>query len=195
MSQNIEIEFKNMLTKKEYERLLKEFNIDETQIFSQENHYFDTPDFALKSLGAALRIRKKDGAYEMTLKQPAAVGLLETNQNLTADETSLAVKLGSLPAGIVQKLIEENGIPFSKMEYFGSLVTHRVEIDYKNGVLVFDHSSYLGMEDYELEFEVEDYQAGLKFFKDLLAQFMIPERKTENKIHRFYYQKFKQHEI
>jgi len=195
MSQNIEIEFKNMLTKKEYERFLIEFNIDKKQIFSQENHYFDTPDFALKNLGAALRIRKKGGVNEMTLKQPATVGLLETNQILSATEASLALKLGRLPDGLVQQLIEENGIPFSNMEYFGSLITNRVEIEYKNGLLVLDHSSYLTIEDYELEYEVESYPAGLKTFEELLAQLMIPKRETENKIRRFYNQKYKQHDL
>ncbi|MEH7354674.1 CYTH domain-containing protein [Neobacillus drentensis] len=195
MSQNIEIEFKNMLTKEEYERFLVEFRINNKQIFSQENHYFDTPDFALKSLGAALRIRNKGGAYEMTLKQPATVGLLETNQTLSAVEALTAFKLGMIPAGIIQQLIEENGIPSSKLKYFGSLITNRAEIEYKNGLLVLDHSSYLTIEDYELEYEVDNYQAGLKTFKELLTKFMIPERKTENKIRRFYNQKYKQPDL
>ncbi|WHY78994.1 CYTH domain-containing protein [Neobacillus sp. WH10] len=195
MSQNIEIEFKNMLTKKEYERFLVEFSIDKKQIFSQENHYFDTPDFALKSIGVALRIRKKGGAYEMTLKQPATVGLLETNQILCAEEASSAFKVERLPDGLVQQLIEEIGIPFSKLKYFGSLRTNRVEIKYKNGLLVLDHSSYLTIEDYELELEVDNYQEGLKTFKELLSKFMIPERKTENKIRRFYNQKYNQPDL
>lgn len=192
MSQNIEIEFKNMLTQMEYERLLKAFNIDKSQIFSQENHYFDTADFALKSIDAALRIRKKADAFEMTLKQPAVVGLIETNQIVTYDEAADSIKLGKLPSGEIQQLIEAQNIPFSKIHYFGSLTTNRVEVEYKNGLLVFDHSSYLTKEDYELEYEVESYSEGLKNFKELLAQFMIPERKTDNKIRRFYQQKYTQ---
>ncbi len=195
MSQNIEIEFKNMLTKAEYERLIREFQIDNKQIFSQENFYFDTPEFALKGARSALRIRKKDGTYEMTLKQPATVGLLETNQFLSDKEASVAINHGKLPTGKIQQFIEENGIIFSKIEFFGLLNTNRVEFNYKGGLLVLDHSSYLNNEDYELEYEVKNYQEGQKIFQAFLAQYRIPERKTANKILRFYNQKYKQSDL
>ncbi|WML38803.1 CYTH domain-containing protein [Neobacillus sp. OS1-2] len=190
MSQNIEIEFKNMLTHMEYEKLLKAFHIEKSDIFSQENHYFDTVNFSLKGIGAALRIRKKGDAFEMTLKQPASVGLLETNQIISEDEAVNSIKFGKLPGGEIQCLIEAQKIPFSEIQYFGSLTTNRVEVNYKNGLLVLDHSCYLTKEDYELEYEVENYSEGLKVFKELLAQFTIPERQTDNKIRRFYQQKY-----
>lgn len=190
MSQNIEIEFKNMLTKEEYERLLLEFSIDKQQIFTQENHYFDTPNFSLKKQESALRIREKQGSYEMTLKQPAKVGLLETNQTLNKEEASQAIQTGKLPAGIIQHRLEKNDIPFSCIEYFGSLVTKRVEITYKKGLLVLDYSSYLNQEDYEVEYEVDHYHEGHKTFQELLLNFQIPVRRTENKICRFYQQKY-----
>ncbi|MEH7416359.1 CYTH domain-containing protein [Neobacillus drentensis] len=192
MAQNIEIEFKNMLTKAEYEGILLAFNIEKKQIFTQENLYFDTPDFSLKNAKSALRIRKKDTNYEMTLKQPREIGLLETNQKLTQEETSAAIHDGILPSGQIKQLIEENNIPFAKLVYFGSLITNRVELAYENGLLVLDHSIYLQHEDYEMEYEVEDYQEGLKKFQALLSQFKIPQRQSENKVQRFYNQKYKQ---
>jgi uncharacterized protein YjbK len=186
MTQNIEIEFKNMLTKKEYDRFLKYFELGKNQIFSQENHYFDTHDFALKKNESALRIRKKGGTYEMTLKQPAEVGLLETNQIIGEDEASMAIQHGKLPTGTIQRLIEDYQISFSSIEYFGSLITERVEMEYLQGLLVLDHSIYLSKDDYELEYEVKNYQEGERIFLELLNQFKIPKRKTENKILRFY---------
>ncbi|ETI66776.1 CYTH domain-containing protein [Neobacillus vireti] len=195
MSQNIEIEFKNMLTKEEYERFLLEFNIDKSQIFSQENHYFDTPDFTLKELGSALRIRKKQRSFEMTLKQPAAVGILETNQTLSYKEAEQAIHSRKLPAGLIQNLLKKENVNFSTIEYFGSLSTNRVELAYKNGLLVLDQSFYLNKEDFELEYEVENYQEGKRVFLELLNQFQIPERKTDNKIRRFYHQKYKQQNL
>ncbi|MCM3114273.1 CYTH domain-containing protein [Neobacillus sp. MER 74] len=192
MTQNIEIEFKNILTKNEYERLLRFFKVDKNQIFKQENHYFDTPNFSLKSKETALRIRKKGLNYEMTLKQPATVGLLETNQTISEDDAQLAIRTGKLPTGIIQRLIEESKVPYSTIEYFGSLITERVEFEYQQGLLVLDHSIYLDTEDYELEYEVENYQNGEKLFIELLEQFKIPTRLTENKIRRFYYRKYLQ---
>src|SRR4051794_33276135 len=149
MSESIEIEFKNILTKDEYEILLKEFNIEEKQIITQNNHYFDTTDFALKNLDSALRIREKYEYYEMTLKQPAAVGLLETTQQLNADEFQAAIQYGKLPIGKIHDVIEQLDISFNNISYFGSLLTKRVEFPYKIGLLVLDQSFYLNKEDYE----------------------------------------------
>lgn len=192
MSQNLEIEFKNMLTKAEYERILVEFNNGSNQVFTQENHYFDTPDFSLKKAGCALRIRKKGIEYVMTLKQPMDVGLLETNQLLTNAESSAALNHGRLPNGQIKDLIEEKNISFAEIEFFGSLTTNRAEFSYKNGLLVLDHSIFLQHEDYEMEFEVENYEEGKKSFRELLEQFHIPQRETKNKVRRFYEQKYKQ---
>ncbi|WHY02106.1 CYTH domain-containing protein [Neobacillus sp. DY30] len=189
MSETIEIEFKNLLTKVEYENLLKEFKVKEDQIISQTNHYFDTPSFSLKELGSALRIREKSGQYEMTLKQPAAVGLLETTQYITNNEFLDAIKNGILPKGLIHKRLEQLNISFTDIVYFGSLSTDRAEFPYKNGLLVLDHSTYLNTEDYEVEYEVDDYQLGQAAFKELLNQYSIPLRITPNKIARFYQQK------
>lgn len=192
MSQNLEIEFKNMLSKEEYQTLLEFFCIPEEKIFSQENHYFDTEAFALKSKGSALRIRQKGSEYEMTLKQPAPEGLLETNQRLSAAAATLAINSSVLPEGRIKEIILNMNISFSAIKYFGSLTTKRAETDYKGGLLVFDHSYYLNQEDFELEYEVVTYQYGQEVFKQLLQEHGIPERKTMNKIRRFYQQKYHQ---
>jgi uncharacterized protein YjbK len=186
MSETIEIEFKNMLTKSEYDFLLSTFKITQSQIFSQENHYFDTPGFALKDKKSALRIRVKKELYEMTLKQPHKEGLLETTQNINEEEFSLAITNGILPKGIIYERLTSMSISFSDVLYFGSLITKRAELPYKNGLLVFDHSLYLNTEDFEIEYEVDNYQLGQQIFLELLSQHNIPQRKTENKIRRFY---------
>jgi uncharacterized protein YjbK len=189
MSQNIEIEFKNMLTSAEYKMLLREFNIMESQIFTQENHYFDTRQFDLRERGTALRIRRKQEQYEMTLKQPLEVGLLETNQILSKSQAEAAMAEGLIPNGPIKELIQESGVSCSALTYFGSLTTNRSEVKYRNGLLVLDHSLFFDKEDYELEYEANDYLTGQESFKGLLQQYNIPERKTENKIKRFYNQK------
>ncbi|OLS41824.1 CYTH domain-containing protein [Bacillus sp. MRMR6] len=190
MSEQIEIEFKNILTKSEYEMFLKEFNISGDQIFTQVNYYFDTPYFDLKNASAALRIRKKAKGYELTLKQPQQLGILETTQALKEGEFISAIESNKLPIGIVHSKITKLGITYSHIEHFGSLTTKRVEIPYRNGLLVFDHSYYLGKEDYEVEYEVENYEDGYNYFLELLTRKNIPNRKTDNKIHRFYQQKY-----
>jgi uncharacterized protein YjbK len=189
MSETIEIEFKNLLKKVEYETLLKAFQVEEKAAFIQTNHYFDTPEFTLKDKGSALRIREKYNSFEMTLKQPADIGLLETTQVLSANDFQLAIEYHEFPKGIVQDRLEQLKVIVNNIEYFGSLTTRRVEFPYKNGLLVLDHSHYLDTEDYEIEYEAEDFQQGQIVFQELLKQYEIPIRITPNKIARFYQQK------
>lgn len=47
MSQEIEIEFKNMLTKQEFKNIAA-LQLTEKDFTDQKNHYFDTDSFALK---------------------------------------------------------------------------------------------------------------------------------------------------
>ncbi|WP_071393922.1 CYTH domain-containing protein [Bacillus tuaregi] len=186
MSQNIEIEFKNMLEKEEFEYLMAEFQLTPADFFKQENHYFDTRSFSLKQKGCALRIREKQGQFEMTLKEPHPDGLLETNERLTKEEAHRLLQNGQIEAGIITTQLSKLGINIKDLHYFGTLMTERAEVPYKGGLLVLDSSSYLTVKDYEVEYEVTNRNTGKAIFLQLLREQKIPIRKTENKIKRFY---------
>ena len=51
----------------------------------------------LKSRGSALRVREKDGKFELTLKEPAGEGLLETTQILNKKGKRDDVNRGNAP--------------------------------------------------------------------------------------------------
>ncbi|MEH7347045.1 CYTH domain-containing protein, partial [Bacillus sp. JJ1532] len=57
---------------------------------------------------------------------------------------------------------------------------------------VLDHSYYLNKEDFEIEYEVSNREKGLEVFSELLLNLDIPIRKTDNKIMRFYKEKYNQ---
>jgi uncharacterized protein YjbK len=192
LAEHIEIEYKNLLTEQEYQKLLQEFNISPTQIKKQVNYYFDTAAFFLKDAQSALRMRKKDENYELTLKSPAPIGLLETNQLIGSIEAQELLEQGKLPDGPVKSKLMSMEFPLDLIEYFGSLTTNRVEFDYEHGLLVLDYSTYLNKEDYEIEYEVTNPEIGKQIFIQLLKQMNIPIRKTENKILRFYRSKYQQ---
>lgn len=195
MAQEIEIEFKNILTKDEFERLKAHFGLSASSFVTQQNHYFDTNSFSLKEKKSALRIRKKKDQYTLTLKQPAKIGLLETHQPLTETEALDAISTSRLPSsGDVIEKLKELHINRNEIEFFGTLTTNRAEIVYEDGIFVLDHSQYLQKEDYEVEFEVQDEKKGKEQFLTLLKSFNIPIRKTENKIKRFYLAKYKEGE-
>ncbi|MCH1626234.1 CYTH domain-containing protein [Ferdinandcohnia quinoae] len=189
MTQELEIEFKNMITEVEYKQLLSIFSVLDEQFVLQENFYFDTPHFSLKQQGMALRIREKHGTYTLTLKQPVERGLLETHQLLTVEQANTLLSGGKLIPGQIADIIGKFSIQTDEIEYFGSLKTRRAEFEYKNGLLVLDESSYLNFTDYEVEYEVTDEKIGQVYFHELLQAYKIPIRKTENKIRRFYNRK------
>ena len=195
MSQNIEIEFKNMLTKEEFNQLKSHFRVNSSDFVKQENHYFDTLDFSLKSNRCALRIREKKGGFEMTLKQPHPEGLLETNQILSKEQAHALIHGDQILEGDVKTQILTMGVNTDAIQYFGSLQTDRVEFPYLEGLLVLDFSSYLNVQDYEVEYEVLNRDSGESTFLNLLSELNIPIRKSKNKVKRFYEEKKRQQHI
>ncbi|MBS4207953.1 CYTH domain-containing protein [Bacillus sp. FJAT-50079] len=194
MTRQIEIEFKNSVSKDDFQRCLHYFHIKDTDFFTQINHYFDTENFSLKQQAVALRIREVEDRYELTLKKPRTIGLLEINQSLQIEEMNAMKKRLHFPLGEIKDELEQMRIDINQLRHFGSLTTKRAEISYEDGLLVFDHSYYLGHEDFEIEYEVIDADEGQKDFNDLLVKLNIPIQKAENKVKRFYQMKMKQNQ-
>lgn len=192
MKQEVEIEFKNMLTYEEFQNVISYFKIKEQDFKKQENFYFDSPNFILAKHSSALRIRCKNDAYELTLKQPHQDGLLESNLSLTKEETEAFIHKQKLPqsANYVYEWLSSLKVKPSDLQLLGSLITLRCNIDYKNGMLSLDHNFYLGKEDFELEYEVKDKQKGKTIFLQLLEQLNITKKQTKNKILRFFEAKY-----
>ena len=79
--------------------------------------------------------------------------------------------------------------PYKTIYLFWFPCAERTEITYQGGLLVLDCSSYLNVQDFEVEYEVTDRDIGESIFLSLLAELNIPIRKTENKVKRFYERK------
>ena len=186
MSQQMEIEFKNLLTKDEYTRLLAFFNIRSEQIIRQENHYFDTPNYDLKNAASGLRIRVLPNYIECTLKERSSENAhLETTDILTADVAAKMISGITFEAPSVEQQLLKMNVNKDELQLFGSLTTNRVELEYKGGLLVFDHSFYLQCEDYEVEYETNDEHTGFSIFEQFLTQHNIEKRYAKKKIARF----------
>ena len=185
MTQEIEIEYKNLLEKAEYEKLLDALSFPE-QGKDQINYYFETADFRLKGKGAALRIREKNRTFQLTLKEPHPEGLLETHDTLTADEANAWLHNKPLPKEHTADQLNKLGVRIEDLTLYGKLTTNRRELAIRNVLLVLDFSTYNGQSDYELELEAQDRSTGERVFHELLKEFDIPVRKTPNKIERFF---------
>lgn len=188
MATNNEIEFKQLLSQSQYQSVYNKY-FPEMQPFSQTNYYIDTEQFDLRSHKSALRIRVKDDYYEMTLKIPAEVGLMEYNfETHVIPELNKEVVANDLPLEITEQLNKMN-VDVNQLVILGALTTSRLEKEVQGNLLVLDKSDYLNYQDYELEYEVEDYDDGLIQFKMILEAFDIKHETPENKVQRFFNRK------
>lgn len=188
MATNNEIEFKQLLSKSQYKSIYDKY-FQDMQPFSQTNYYIDTPNFDLRAHRSALRIRVKQDFYEMTLKVPAEVGLMEYNfETRIIPELNKPVLANDLPTEIAEQLDQMN-IDTQQLVILGALTTLRVEREIHGNLLVLDKSDYLNHQDYELEYEVEDYDEGLIQFKHILEAFEIEYETPDNKVQRFFNRK------
>lgn len=181
MKQELEIEFKNLVSEQEFTSLTQAFAI--TNFHEQTNTYFDTATGKLKSLGGALRIRQKAELCECTLKlpNPDGAGLFEFTQQLPHKPVSLALLN---QAEQVLTYLQQYDIWSHELKMLTSLTTKRCEIPYRGGILVFDESFYNTQHDFEIEFEYPSFIEGQNIFQELLTTYNIPFRETPSKIKR-----------
>lgn len=191
LEQELEIEFKNMLTLEEYQELLQsEFlNQEDPDKITQTNYYFDTEYSDLKKQGAALRMRTSSSFREITLKSPSDGYLMETNLSLDKETASsiLQNKKISLSADIFSnEKVDLKDIPKNaSFHLFNSMSTERFEKGEDIHLLVLDKTTYPnGKVDYELEVESKDEKKGKEFFQSFLEKHSIPHRSAQPKIAR-----------
>ena len=185
MSENLEIEFKSLLSKEEFLQTANFFKFDESHFFIQTNDYFDTTDFQLRAKRMGLRIRTLSNHAEITLKIPDKVGLLEISDTLSTEQAQAIISSGILPDSgcVYNKLIELN-IDKADLRLIGSLTTKRAEKKIPQGLLALDESWYNEQHDFELELEVSDAITGKKEFLSLLEALTIKQKPSANKIQR-----------
>lgn len=186
MSESIEIEYKSLLTQKEFNTIRTYYQFQDHSFKKQSNYYFDSAEMVLKNRGFGLRIRTFPEKAELTLKTPAEHGLLETTDSLTLTEAEALLKADQiLLTGQVAAKLTAEGIAPDTLHLFADLTTARAERRIREGLLALDESWYGSTgHDYELELEVSDPQKGELAFQQLLARFGVEFKPAVNKISR-----------
>ena len=181
MSTNLEIEAKALLTKAGYDKLIAHFGSE--NIYKQVNYYIDSDNKDIVSKKCGLRIREKDGDFEMTLKVPQSEGKLEINQQIT----DKLIKQFVFPDGEIKNFLHDNfSIKIESLHILGSLETKRLDLKYKTSLISIDKSSYNGIVDYEIEAEDSSMDLAKKNLLDFLKDNEIEYKKsTGTKLKRF----------
>lgn len=180
---NLEIEYKTMLNKAEFNHL--QSLLMHVPAITQTNYYFDTPNGDMRSQKLSLRIRTFDKSAELTLKIPKKVGTMEYNVDLTKPKARAIIDSGRFPDCKVRELLAQKHIPIENLEVLGHLTTVRREVRLPIGLLALDKNHYADRIDYELELEVDDAEQGEKDFKDYLDQHHINYKYAKSKVARF----------
>lgn len=187
MHEEIEIEYKSLLTKEEFDNLVKKYLPEASSHHTQTNVYWDTSTHQLQSGETALRIRLLEQAAEVTLKEPVTDGLWETTEKISLAKAKEAIQNQTFPAlnNFKDKLAHKYHLSLKELQIIGQLTTTRIEIPItKDALLVLDESWYHGHHDFELEMEVSNAQTGRPFFLDFLTQNQLIYRPAANKIAR-----------
>lgn len=188
MSINQEIEFKTLLTAREFAAAMgffKESGLPQS-MFRQDNHYFETDKGEFKARRSALRVRRleADGSHELTLKSKNELGHLEISQPISPSAFAAIKKEGILPSGEVKDALLKMGLPAAGLKSLAKFTTKRCEIPYQGGLICLDHTVFSHQEDFELEYEVADFQAGEISFRQLMEDLGLPGRPADSKIKR-----------
>jgi|SRR5690554_1785992 len=170
---NIEIEFKTALTKESYHQMLDEFGLGDN-IFLQTNYYFDTANLDLNKDLVVLRIRKNNDRYKITMKSQSEEQAFENHVFLTEERALEMIEKGFN----TKEFFEEIDLDVS---FIASLDNYRVSTPHYENILFLDRCDYHGITDYELEYEVVDYNDGKKSFERLLEKHNIPFVKSKRK--------------
>ncbi|MGI6734645.1 MAG: CYTH domain-containing protein [Bacilli bacterium] len=164
MATSIEIEAKALLTKKEYNKVLRYFRLDVVDGYIQKNYYIDTEKRDLRKLGLSLRVRRLNG-YVMSFKLPMAEGLLEKTQTLTREQFEDFESHGKFPEGDISDFVESLYINPCDLKIIATLTTLRIEQEYEDLTLAIDENRYGDTQDFELEMEATSMKKAQNLLK------------------------------
>ena len=157
---NLEIEYKAMLNKQEFEVL---FNYLKNLMFKkieQINYYYETDDFKLKKTPLSLRTRKIQNKFYITLKETTSLGKIEYEYEINNNS------LNNVPLDIQKKLMDYK-INIEELKIQAELKTIRYEANYLEGIICLDHNFYNNIEDYEIEYESNNFVYSKKIVERL----------------------------
>lgn len=177
-SNNIELEAKALLNKKEYEKLLKSLPFDE-KVKNQQNYFLETDDRLLSKYQMMIRLRKREDKYKLTLKAPLGEGLLDKSQVISDEEANSLITNSIFPRGDVQSFLEMLHIDPDTLHIVAELETERRECQYHGCEIDISKNTYSGKVDYELECDSDSALTSQNTIKEICDQFQV-EYKPNN---------------
>jgi uncharacterized protein YjbK len=177
MNHNHELEFKTIISEVNYTSLIENYVLNDN-IFLQTNHYFDTKELNLSNQSIVLRIRQKGNRFfKLTIKSQQEDNAYESHILLTPEQAKKMIADGF-----------ETKDFFNDLDYHvyfvASIHNFRASMPYHQGVMYIDRCEYCGTVDYELEYEVTEFEEGYQQFLLFLEKHQISKINTRRKSDR-----------
>lgn len=170
MNELLEIEYKMLLDKDVFYKILGDYKEHINHSYTQINYYLTNS--LLKEKKYMLRIREKDNKYEMTLKRPYLNHSLETNINISLKDKD-DILSGYMIDNEIINILKDEDIDVRTLKNEISLITKRYDILLEEGTLSLDINTYNGITDYELEFEVYNEKEGYARFLSIIQPYEL----------------------
>ena len=185
MSKYLEIETKALISKNDYQNLIKKYK--NIKSYCQTNYYIASNELLKKIETYGLRIRRKNKKYQLTLKVKENVGKTEINQQILQKTYTKLRYFNIFPDGEIAEYLTKNNIcNISKLRIIGRMKTTRTDIKFLTSLISIDKSRYNHNIDYEIECEDDDYFTACKNLEDFARQNKINIKKSElTKLARF----------
>lgn len=172
---NIEYETKLLLSREEYEKICAHYQGYKSRHILITNIYYDTLEVSLITNGYLFRTRNSnDEEYELTLKIAGKDGNIEHNIPIDKDAYDKYEKSDGfvIPESLRKEVVKFN-IPDHYLYKKCVLKTNRIEIPMDEHLLVLDHNTYNGIEDYNIEIESTSMEQADAILKNLCHTFFI----------------------
>ena len=145
MNENIELEYKVLVSDEQFSRLMEAYPPEETVI--QINHYFDDSEFSNLNRHRVIRIREFPDSYEFTMKYyDESHDLHEISKPMSDRNLSADPELCSF--------LNDCSVNPDSLKEFACLRTERRIHRDGYGELCFDRNTYADTEDLEIEYEM-----------------------------------------
>jgi len=169
MKLHIEKEYKILVSKEQFERLLQHY--PQAVFHKQVNTYYDTEDMMIRKKYGAMRIREIDSTFIFTLKERCDHGVKE-HECIVADNSLTALQTEEIKSLLQNLHIQQPIVEIAQ------LTTYRAVIPLTNAELCFDYSEYNNTCDYEIEYEYIKPHDGLSAFNQILSQISLTYEKN-----------------
>lgn len=198
---HIETEIKCLLVQKDF-RILYSYlnkNCPRESVTRQINYYFDFKDLSRSSKDLNIRMRLINEQAELTLKVPIGraikenvISSYEYNVNIDMQDALNYIKTGLSDSDIRKSFGDIPGVSDISLHdiiCYGCLRTTRVAFIVKEDLppLLMDISRYLGVSDYEIEWELTEVDRAQDILNNIFSNLGIKTHGgTRPKRHRFF---------